>query len=297
MKKIKKMTLKKDGNIFKIFERTLVSSSLDEVLAIIEERILEGRKTLVVTPNPEFMVYAYRHPWFEEILIHSDMAIPDGIALLWAREVLKQKGFFNRLLAGFLTGGKIIFAGWGEKRVTGTDLMEKLCQLAAKKEWRIYLLGGKPGIATKTLKVLRQKYPGLKGWATTGPNLELRMDNGEWRSENTSDGGRPILRSADSSKVSKWVDQINRRQPDLLFVAFGMGKQEKFIADNWDKLKVKMAMGVGGAFDYLSGEVKRAPFWLRKMGFEWLYRLCQEPWRWKRQMNLLTFIRLVLKKD
>jgi len=73
-----------------------------------------------------------------------------------------------------------------------------------------------------------------------------------------------------------------------------MGKQEKFLSDNWDQLKIKLGVGIGGAFNYLSGEIKRAPLWIQKIGLEWFYRLYQEPWRWKRQLNLLNFIKLVL---
>lgn len=259
MFKKKKNILKKDGNTFEIFKTTLIGSSFDGVLGVIQQRIKQGERIFITTPNPEFLVFAQKHPWFQKILIQSDIAIPDGIALFWAKEVLSKKGFFSRLFFGFWTGLKIIFTGWGEKRITGTDLMEKLCQLAAENNWTVYLLGGKEGVAQKTLKILQKKYFGLKGWAEAEPK-----------------------------------EEINKKQPTFLFVAFGMGKQEKFIGDNWPRLRVKLAMGVGGAFDYLSGEVKRAPQWVQKMGFEWLYRLLKEPWRWKRQRSLLTFIWLTL---
>jgi len=269
------MTPKKDGNIVKIIQTNLNSSPMDEVLGLIEGRISQNKKTFIVTPNPEFLIYGEQNPWFEEVLTYSDIAIPDGVALLWAREVIKEKGFLKRLLKGFLTGLKVIFTGWGKRRVTGTDLMDKLCQLAAKKGWSIYLLGGeKPGVAKKTLAILAQKYHNLHGWAENGPNL--------------------ILKNWDTNLTEEYVQKINQKNPDLLFVAFGMGKQEKFIFDNWANLKVKLAMGIGGAFNYLSGEVKRPPQWIGNIGFEWFYRLMKEPWRWKRQLSLGKFIWLVL---
>jgi N-acetylglucosaminyldiphosphoundecaprenol N-acetyl-beta-D-mannosaminyltransferase len=278
------MVLKKDGNIFKILEIELISSSLEEVLGLIEQRIAKKQRTFVVTPNPEFLVFSREAPWFKRILIQSDIAIPDGVALLWAREVLKKNSLFGRLLIGFLTGLKVIFAGWGQKRVNGTDLMEKLCQLAAGKGWGVYLLGGKPGIAQKTLEILQNRYPGLEGWVETGPKLEIVPRSGIW------------LRQRNSQlEIGKLVEEINQKQPTFLFVAFGMGKQEKFIWDNWGKLNVRVAIGVGGAFDYLSSQVKRAPKWIQNMGFEWFYRLCREPRRWKRQLRLLEFIWLVLR--
>ena len=83
---------------------------------------------------------------------------------------------------------------------------------------------------------------------------------------------------------------------DILFVAFGVPKQEEWIYENLGKIPVKAAMGVGGAFDYISGTVTRAPYVVRVMGFEWLFRLLKQPWRWKRQMALLEFILLVFKQ-
>lgn len=275
----KKNILKKDGNTFEIFKTTLVGGDQRGVLEVISQRMVQGQKTFVTTPNPEFLVFAHKHPWFQKILMQSDIEIPDGIALFWAKEVLKKKGFFSRLFSGFWTGLKIIFTGWGQKRITGTDLTEKLCQLAVKNNWTVYFLGGKTGIAQKALGKLQKKYPGLKGWAMSGPQLNL--ESGVWAQES-------------KKNIEGLVKEINAKSADLLFVAFTMEKQLKFIGENWPRLKVKLCMGVGGAFDYLSGEIKRAPFWVRKAGFEWFYRLCQESWRWKRQLSLLKFIWLVL---
>lgn len=88
--------------------------------------------------------------------------------------------------------------------------------------------------------------------------------------------------------------KIDNASPDLLFVALGAPKQEKWISQNLPKLKVRVAMGVGGSFDYLSGRVLRAPKWLRNLGLEWLFRLVIQPWRIKRQLVLLKYIWLVL---
>ena len=79
-----------------------------------------------------------------------------------------------------------------------------------------------------------------------------------------------------------------------MFVAFGSPKQELWIAQNLDKLPAKVVIGVGGAFDFVSGKVKRAPVWVRKIGFEWLFRLIIQPWRIKRQLRLVKFVYLVL---
>lgn len=278
MKKLTKNTIEKAGNSDEILGLSLISASIVEVISLIEKRLENQQKTFITTPNPEFLVFAQENPWFRTILKQADLAIPDGVALLWAREVLKGNNLPARLIIGFNTGLKVVFQGWGSKRVTGTDLTEKLCQLAAKNSYSVYFLGGQGQTASLALKNIQAKYNSLKGWADTGPNIKLK--NGNWELG---------LKEAD-----KAVTEINQKQPDLLFVAFGMGKQEKFIYDNWDQLKVKLAIGVGGSFDYHSGQIQRAPEKIRNAGFEWLYRLLKEPWRFKRQLRLLKFIWLIL---
>lgn len=239
---------------------TLNSTPENEVLREIMKRIRKNKKTFIVTPNPEFIVYAQKNPWFKKILIQADFAVPDGIGLTWAGKILGQSI---------------------KERISGTDLMEKLCQEADKHYWSVYLLGGRPEVAKKTLAVLKKRYSGLKGWAESGPKLNLQ----------------PITYNLSPKKeITRAIKSINSKNPDFLFIAFGMGKQEKFIWDNWDKLDVKLAVGVGGAFDYLSGKVPRAPKWVRNLGLEWLFRLIKESWRWRRQLALLEFIWLVIKE-
>lgn len=251
---MKKTIVKKDGFKVKIAGVGLNSSSREEVLRKIEQKIQAGKRTFIVTPNSEFLVFAQKNPWFRQILNQADLAVPDTIGLV---------------LAGIILGKPI-------KRFPGVDLMEALCQAAAKSGLTVYLLGARPGVARKTLAVLKKRYPGLKGWAEEGP---------------------PDPRySQKTSSKEIWIKDINQKKPDLLFVAFGMGKQEKFIADHWNQLGVKLAMGVGGSLDYLSGQVRWAPKWIRQLGLEWLYRLFQEPWRWQRQLKLVEFIWLVIQE-
>jgi len=252
--------LKKGLNTAKIGSLNLTSTSEKRLLEHLGSSISQGKKVFVTTPNPEFLVFAKENPWFKKVLNEADIAIPDGIGLLWAGRFL----------------GRPI-----KERISGTDLMAKLCQEAAQKKWFVYLIGGQPGVAEKALLVLKKRYPGLKGWSETGPELELVR--GRW----TRDSKRGI---------EEIVKKINSQKPDLLFIAFGMGKQEKFIADNWPQLKIKLAMGVGGAFDYLSGEIPRAPGWMRNLGLEWLFRLLRQPWRGKRQLRLVKFVWLIFKE-
>lgn len=140
----------------------------------------------------------------------------------------------------------------------GIDLMKELIKLAANQGLTIGFLGGRDGVAKKAAECLLRKYPKLK--------VTFAQSGGQ-------------------------VDQ----QCDLLFVALGAPKQEKWIAKNLPKLPVRVAMAVGGSLDYLSGRVPRAPQFIRKIGFEWLFRLVIQPWRIKRQLALVKYLLYMLR--
>ena len=153
------------------------------------------------------------------------------------------------------------------KRIPGVDFMAALCQLASEQGRGVYLLGsGSDEVVGGAFQELEKKYPNLmiSGY-NKGPEIN----------ENPAckfDG--PIF------------EQINQSGAQILFVAFGMGKQEKWIYENLSKIpNVKIAMGIGGSFDFISGKIKRAPLFMRQLGLEWLYRLIQQPSRIKRIFN------------
>ena len=163
-----------------------------------------------------------------------------------------------------------------KQRIPGVDFLEFICKSVEDKPISIGFLGGGAGVAEKTAERLLNKYP----------RLDVVFVGSDWNDE----GYRVAAKLGKSSKQDPNV------KIDLLFVAFGSPKQEEWIYKNLDHLPVKAAMGVGGAFDFIAGEVTRAPFILRYLWFEWLYRLIREPWRWHRQLALFTFIRLVLRE-
>lgn len=175
--------------------------------------------------------------------------------------MLAQKdGEFKRILNN---ADLAICDGWGLKlvvprltRVSGIDLMLELIKTGHK----TLLVGGAPGIAQKAAGTLRTV---LVGKPT-----------------------RTVLVGISDPDITA----INRFHPDLLFVALGHGKQEKWIAKNLPRLQVKVAMGVGGALDQIAKPWLRAPGWLRALGLEWLYRLILQPWRIKRQWQLVRFL-------
>ena len=158
-----------------------------------------------------------------------------------------------------------------QERVTGTDTVQRIAALAAQKGYSLFLLGAAPGVAVATAARLCQIYPGLRIAGTHA--------------------GSPALEEEDEI-----VRLIQRAKPDILFVAYGAPQQDKWIARNLERLGVPVAMGVGGAFDFISGRAKRAPSWLQRVGLEWLHRLLHEPWRWRRMLALPRFVWLVVRE-
>jgi N-acetylglucosaminyldiphosphoundecaprenol N-acetyl-beta-D-mannosaminyltransferase len=140
--------------------------------------------------------------------------------------------------------------------VNGTDLLPLICELAVKNHFSIYLLGAKPGVAAQTKDNLEKQYSGLR-------------IVGEWHGyfRKNSDEEQDVIRN------------INESQADILLVAFGAPFQEKWIHSRKHQLTAKVLIGVGGLFDFYSGNIPRAPLWLRRYGLEWTYRLYQEPKR------------------
>lgn len=162
-----------------------------------------------------------------------------------------------------------------KERITGVDLVYEIAKIAEQNNKSIYLLGAKGKVPEKTVIKLLEKYPKLKI-----AGYETGYRHAWWKFSD-----------------EKLVSHIKRSQADILLVAFGHPKQEKWIYHNLPKMPlVKLAMGVGGAFDYISGHVKRAPQWMRSIGLEWLYRVIRQPWRLPRIMTaVVKFSWAVLK--
>ncbi|MBN1262816.1 MAG: WecB/TagA/CpsF family glycosyltransferase [Candidatus Pacebacteria bacterium] len=267
----------KKGLKFKQFtDFRLVSNSKEELLTYLGRAIGEGRRMWLATPNPEFVIASKKDSSFRAVLLEAAILIPDGIGLIWGLRVIRQRTFLGRFLTGIKTGFLVLGGRLADRVIAGTDLMVDLCALACRKGWPVYFLGGRPGIAQKTLEILKNRFPGLQGEAGTGP----------WEDFSRKNHG---------SAEKFWIKEINRFRPRLLFVALGMGKQERFISRNWSCLKVNLAMGVGGAFDQLVDSSLNPPPAFKKSGLGWFYRLWRQPWRWRRQSALLKFIWLTLK--
>ncbi|OPZ83043.1 MAG: putative N-acetylmannosaminyltransferase [bacterium ADurb.Bin429] len=151
------------------------------------------------------------------------------------------------------------------ERVSGCDLVERLARLSAERGYRIYLFGAAEGVADAAAAALVEKYPGVHIAGTR---------NGFFSED----------------EEVKIVQAINRAKPDILFVALGIPKQEKFIRKHFELLRAPVMIGVGGSFDVISGQLKRAPQWMRQAGLEWLFRILQQPERLPRFAALPQFV-------
>ena len=155
------------------------------------------------------------------------------------------------------------------ERVTGSDGIFHLAAHCAQQGYRPFFLGAAPGVAEVVAERLAAGNRGLQvaGAYAGSPRIE------------------------DEDEV---IERVRAVAPDLLFVAYGVPAEEKWIARNRERLGVPVMIGVGGAFDFVAGVTRRAPVWMRRVGLEWLHRLVREPWRWRRQLALPRFVVLVL---
>jgi N-acetylglucosaminyldiphosphoundecaprenol N-acetyl-beta-D-mannosaminyltransferase len=155
------------------------------------------------------------------------------------------------------------------ERVAGSDTVPQIARLANTKGYRLYLLGAAPGVAEIAARVLCKENPQLVISGTFA--------------------GSPRPEEEDAI-----VSRIVQASPDFLFVAYGAPRQDLWIRRNLARLQVPVCMGIGGTLDFIAGVTKRAPVWMRRSGVEWLFRLIQQPWRWRRMAQLPVFVLHVL---
>jgi N-acetylglucosaminyldiphosphoundecaprenol N-acetyl-beta-D-mannosaminyltransferase len=190
----------------------------------------------VFTPNVDHVVKAERDAAFREAYARADLCLPDGMPLIWA----------SRLMGTSLP-----------EKVSGSDLVLPLMRLAAERRWRVYIVGGAPGVADEAGERLRNEL-GVRIVGTDAPAVGL-------------DG------AAEDSEQA--LERLCGARADLVLVAFGAPKQELWIDRFSDRIAPAVAIGVGASLDFLTGRVRRAPAWMSHAGLEWLFRLAHEPRR------------------
>ncbi|MBV9028330.1 MAG: WecB/TagA/CpsF family glycosyltransferase [Candidatus Eremiobacteraeota bacterium] len=219
----------------------------DEATACIVALACEHRTAQIVTLGTEMVVHAQRDERFRGIVNAATLSLCDTVGVL---AVARRRGMP-------LTS-----------RVTGVELVERLCADAASKDLPVYLLGGAPGVAADAAGALRARFPRL-------------------RVAGTRDG---FFRDDESASVAATVAASGAR---LLFVGMGFPRQEYWLAEHLAQAGC-VGIGVGGSFDVIADRIARAPRIVRRLGLEWLYRLVREPWRWRRQLALPHFVWLIV---
>jgi N-acetylglucosaminyldiphosphoundecaprenol N-acetyl-beta-D-mannosaminyltransferase len=220
----------------------------------------------VVTLNPEMVVQAEKNEEFARAVSAAELCLPDGAGLLWAKE--------------YLTHGKRFWQSWinflkhKQPRVTGVDSVEQLAKLGEELGESLYLLGGTGEQARKTRDRLKRQFPALEIFV--GPEHVYNLTGPE-----------------------KVLQDISEKRPAVILVAYGAPKQTLWIERQRERLAgVKLAIGVGGAFALIAGEVRRAPRLVQRLNLEWSWRLWQEPVRLKRIWRAtVSFPALITRVD
>jgi N-acetylglucosaminyldiphosphoundecaprenol N-acetyl-beta-D-mannosaminyltransferase len=214
------------------------SITFDEAIDAIEHLIESGEGGSVVTPNVDHLVLLDRpeNGAFREAYDQASLSLVDGQPLIWASHLL---------------GSPL------PEKVSGSDLIVPLVRRAEQKRWRVYMIGGAPGVGALAAQKLKD---------------DFAVDIVGIEAPHVSPAGEPVEGQA-------VFDRLIQANPHLVFVAFGAPKQELFIQRVLPSIKPAVAVGVGAGFDFIAGTMRRAPRWMSDSGLEWLFRLAQEPRR------------------
>ena len=219
-----------------------------QALARIDELITRRVPSYFITANLHYARLTEQQARLREVNDRAAFVLADGMPLVWA----------SRRQARSLP-----------ERVAGSDLLFWICERAARKGWRVFLLGAGPGIAAQAAENLCRRYPGLQIAGTESPPFRT------WTAQEKAD----------------LFHRIRESKADLLFVAFGQPKGEIWVADHFQELGVPLAVQVGASLDFAAGRVRRAPRWIQRTGLEWIYRIAQEPRRlFLRYMEDIVFL-------
>ena len=224
-------------NRMKFLNTEIDNLTMDEAIDRIDKLIINKIPSYVVTPNVDHIVKLENDSEFRDVYKNADLVLTDGMPLIWISKLKKTPI---------------------KEKVSGSDLFPKVCNLAAKKEYKVFLLGAAEGVAEKAAQNLKLKYEGLNIVGVYSPSYGF---------ENKKD------------EIKNIIEMINEVKPDILAVGLGAPKQEKFLYRYKDKLNVPVSLAIGASIDFEAGNIKRAPKWMQSCGLEWFYRLMREPKR------------------
>ena len=211
--------------------------TMDEAVERSDELIQENRCSYVVTPNLDHIVQIEKDPFFKEVYDHADLILTDGKPLIWISK------FKNNPI---------------KEKVSGSDFFPRICELSARKGYKIFILGAAEGVADIAAKNLKNKYQNLQIVGTYSPPFGF---------ENNQD------------EIAHICSLLNESKPDILACALGAPKSEKFVYKHLKDLNVPLSMSIGATIDFEAGVVKRAPKWMSDVGLEWFYRMIKDPKR------------------
>jgi N-acetylglucosaminyldiphosphoundecaprenol N-acetyl-beta-D-mannosaminyltransferase len=221
----------------KLFGVGIDNLSLPELLGLVEERVASGEPGFIVTPNVDHLRLLSMNERLRAAYRHSWLRLADGTAVLWSA----------RLLGTPL-----------KEKLSGSDLIYDLCDLAARKGFSVFLLGGAPGVADQAAVNLKARYPGLTVAGTHCPPLGFENDP-----------------EADQASVQV----VRESGAGLCFVALGTPKQENWCARHVSEAATPVLIGCGASVDFAAGVQRRAPRWVQRAGMEWVWRMAMEPRR------------------
>lgn len=211
--------------------------TMEETLNEIDKLIQKKNCSYVVTPNVDHIVRLEKDEELQKVYKNASLILTDGKPLIWISKWYKTPI---------------------KEKISGSDLFPRVCQLAANKNYTMYLLGAAEGVADTAARNLMKKYPGLNIVGTYSPPFGFEKNEQE---------------------MNKIKTQIQDVHPDILIVGLGCPKQEKFMYYHCKELGVPISFGLGASIDFEAGNIKRAPKWMSNHGLEWLYRFSKEPKR------------------
>ncbi|HEM3710569.1 WecB/TagA/CpsF family glycosyltransferase [Streptococcus suis] len=211
--------------------------TMQETLQAVDFIIQENKNVYVVTPNVDHIVQLETNKELQAVYANASLILTDGKPLLW---IAKWYGTPIK------------------EKISGSDLFPLLCDMAAKKGYRMYFLGAAEGVAAKAAENLAKRYKGLQVVGTYSP---------------------PYGFENNPEEMDKIKGMIKEANPHILIVGLGCPKQEKFMYHYCEELGVPISFGLGASFDFEAGNIKRAPKWMANHGLEWLFRITQDPRR------------------
>lgn len=209
--------------------------NLTETMDIFNHWIHIGAKKRVCVTPVNSIVWANQNKELADLYNSASLVLCDGVPILWAAQILKTPL---------------------KSRVTGLDLLPLYIVECYRKNYSMFFLGAKDGVAKTLKEKYETDYPGIKIVGYYSP---------------------PFAEQFSEAENTKIIEMINQAKPDILWVSLTSPKQDFWIDKHLNKLETCIAIGVGGAFEVAASLINRAPVWMQKMGLEWLYRFCKEP--------------------